>query len=332
MDDKETKEILEELYLKDGLSIRQIADKFGMKRNTVDYWLTKFNIPKRTKSESVALRLKNNPRDKSTYSTGPRKPKHEKKIYTLTTDNWEIKPYDLRADRKGVMCLFVDGKRIPQTDKVSFICKVSGDQVEKVVSNFVRNPVLKSRDVCIGEKHKGKTISEKQKQQISENNSGERIDKYFDFTCPVCNETFQYRDIQRNRIKKYCSKECQLTIWAAAPAHSMQENQLEKDFKNEIERQGYKVETQRQFGYYPVDCYLPEIDIILQVDGVYWHAKPELYEENKLDKNQKTHRMCDARFATYCKNKGLKYARVWQDDFRNDPEGEVKKAIKKALN
>jgi very-short-patch-repair endonuclease len=111
----------------------------------------------------------------------------------------------------------------------------------------------------------------------------------------------------------------------------MEENQLEKDFRKEIEHQGYVVETQKQFGYYPVDCYLPEIDVILQVDGTYWHAKPGLYEEDELDDLQKRHRVCDARFASYCENKGLKYARVWQDDFYANPEKEIKEAIKKAL-
>jgi predicted RNA-binding Zn-ribbon protein involved in translation (DUF1610 family)/transcriptional regulator with XRE-family HTH domain len=300
---------IKELY-KQGLSIRQIAEQLSMPKGRVDKYLKDNKIPKRTKSESIALRLKNNPRDKSTYARGKRSMPKGITTHSLIGNSWEIKPTDLRADRKGVMCLFVNGKRVPQTDKVGFMCEVSGEYVEKVVSNFVRNPVLKSRDVCIGEKHKGKTISEKQRKQISENNSGEKIKKYFDFTCPVCGETFQYRDIQRNRIKKYCSKECQLTIWAVAPAHLMEENQLEKDFRKEIEHQGYVVETQKQFGYYPVDCYLPEIDVILQVDGTYWHAKPGLYEEDELDDLQKRHRVCDARFASYCENKGLKYARV----------------------
>lgn len=322
--------MIKELY-EQGLSIRQIAEQLNVPKGRIDKYLKENKIPKRSKSQSTALRLKNNPRDKATYATGPRKPKKPVLTYALTKDNWEVKPVDLRADRKGVLCLFVDGKRIPQTDKVTFTCEVTGKEVEKVVSNFVRNPVLKSRNVCIGEKHKGKTISDKQRKQISENNSGEKITKYFDFTCPVCGETFKYRDIQRNRIKKYCSKECQLTIWAVAPAHLMNENQLERCFREEIENQGYIVETQKQFGYYPVDCYLPEIDIILQVDGTYWHGKPGLYEEDELDDNQKRHRVCDARFATYCKNKELKYARVWQDDFYANPEKEIKEAIKKAL-
>ncbi len=323
--------MIKELY-EQGLSIRQIAEKLEITKGSVDKFLRDNKIPKRTKSESIALRLKNNPRDKSTYSTGPRKPPRTINKYALTKDNWEIKPVDLRADRKGIMCLFIDGKRIPQTDIVTFTCQVSGQEVEKVVSNFVRNPVLKSKNVCIGEKHKGKTISEEQKRQISKNNSGEKITKYFDFTCPVCGETFQYRDIQRNRIKKYCSKECQIVIWATTPAILMEENKLEKEFREEVEKLGYIVKPQEVFGYYPVDCYLPEIDIILQVDGIYWHAKPGLYDEDKLDENQINHRNSDARFEIYCKNKKLKFARVWQDDFYKDPKGSVKAAIQRALN
>jgi len=329
-----TIEEIEDMYINQGMSIRQIAEYFNISKGAVDGYMKKFNIQKRNRLDAVDLRFATIPRKKAEFK--PRQKRAQpQKIFNLTDNNWEIKNTKLRADRQNVRCLYVDSVRARNTDKVIFICKESKIEVDKFVSNFLLNPVLISREIGIGKKHKGVklNLTQEQKDAISLRNSGEKITTYFDFTCPVCGETFKYRNILRNRKKKYCCKECQLTIWVAAGNKDKEENELERDFRTEIEKLGYKVETQKQFGYWPVDCYLPELDIILQVDGIYWHAKPEIYGDyfEKLDEHQQRHVASDKRFAIYCKNKGLKYARVWQDDFRNDPVGEVDKAIKKAL-
>lgn len=321
---------VKELY-EQGLSIRQIANKLNIKKGMVNKYLKEYQVKTRTKSESIAIRCKNSPRDKSTYAMGPRKLKEGPITFSLIGNQWEIKKVDLRSDRKNVECLFVNGKRANKTDKVGFICETTGKYIEKTVGNFLLNPVLKSRNVCIGEANKGKKVSEEHKKQISEKNSGEKITTYFDFICPICGNTYKWRDTAKNRKKKTCSKECNIVHWALWSYYEIGENNLEKTFREEIERQGYKVEIQKLIGYYPVDCYLPEIDIILQIDGTYWHAKPNLYKEDQLNDIQKNKIMSDKRFASYCKNHNLKYARVWEDDFYANPEKEVKEAIKKAL-
>jgi len=51
---------LEKLYLKDGFSVSQIADKFSVSEHKINYWLSKYNIKKRTISEAMYLKLNPN--------------------------------------------------------------------------------------------------------------------------------------------------------------------------------------------------------------------------------------------------------------------------------
>jgi len=48
---------LEKLYLKNKKSSKEISNIFKCSENKVNYWLNKYNIPKRSISEAVYLRL-----------------------------------------------------------------------------------------------------------------------------------------------------------------------------------------------------------------------------------------------------------------------------------
>jgi hypothetical protein len=64
------KERLEEFYLKEKMSVSEIATYYACSANKVDYWIKKFNIPKRTISE--ATYLKQNPNGDPFYFKNPR--------------------------------------------------------------------------------------------------------------------------------------------------------------------------------------------------------------------------------------------------------------------
>ena len=46
---------LEDLYIKQGLSVQKVADKLGYSRRGVKYWIDKHNIPVRSMSEAIYL-------------------------------------------------------------------------------------------------------------------------------------------------------------------------------------------------------------------------------------------------------------------------------------
>ncbi|HEY4504970.1 MAG TPA: hypothetical protein VJI73_04335 [Candidatus Paceibacterota bacterium] len=51
---------LKKLYLQDGLSAAQIAEKFSLSQNAINYWLAKHEIQKRSISEALYLKLNPN--------------------------------------------------------------------------------------------------------------------------------------------------------------------------------------------------------------------------------------------------------------------------------
>lgn len=61
MENYKNKEVLERLYLKEGLLQREIGEKFDVSRRTIGNWMNKFNIPTRNGSEGlVSSRRKTN--------------------------------------------------------------------------------------------------------------------------------------------------------------------------------------------------------------------------------------------------------------------------------
>lgn len=71
--------------------------------------------------------------------------------------------------------------------------------------------------------------------------------------------------------------------------------------------------------FYP-DFYLPEHNIILEVQGDYWHSNPRFYGEGKkpLDERQKKDQKRDRRKFGYYKHKKIKYYELWGYDLKNN--------------
>lgn len=51
-----TKQILEELYIEKGMSVKQIASTVGCSSNKIIYWMTKFELMRRSRSDAVYLK------------------------------------------------------------------------------------------------------------------------------------------------------------------------------------------------------------------------------------------------------------------------------------
>ena len=75
--------------------------------------------------------------------------------------------------------------------------------------------------------------------------------------------------------------------------------------------------------FYP-DFYLPDKNIILEVQGDYWHANPKIYSADKLDERQKKHIIRDKRKFGYYKHKGIKYYELWGLDIKQDIDSLMK--------
>ena len=113
-------------------------------------------------------------------------------------------------------------------------------------------------------------------------------------------------------------------------------SKLEQDFaKNFLDKM--KVEYVWQFEAKDIkrsyDFYLPNSNILIEVDGDYWHVKPKKYDINDRDSLTPTQKR-DIR-VDEMKNKwallhGIPIYRIWEDDIRNRPN-DVMKNLKEII-
>lgn len=104
----------------------------------------------------------------------------------------------------------------------------------------------------------------------------------------------------------------------------------ERVFAKMMKELGVEYETQRVLGAKIFDFYIPSKNMMVEVDGDYWHANPILYEEVDLNKTQIRNVRNDKFKNVLAKGNGYKIERVWEHDLNNDYKGQ-KKRFKKLL-
>lgn len=79
------------------------------------------------------------------------------------------------------------------------------------------------------------------------------------------------------------------------------------------------------------DYYLSDYNLIIEIDGGYYHSDPRLYEEKDLNKMQKRNKKVDEYKNKWALMHGIPILRIWEKDIREDPKG-VMKMLKERLN
>lgn len=110
-------------------------------------------------------------------------------------------------------------------------------------------------------------------------------------------------------------------------------SKLEVDFaKNFLDKLGVKYvwqfeakEIKRFFDYY-----LPDHNLIIEVNGSYWHADPRLYEDKKLTNTQKHDIRVDEYKKKWALLHGIPILYIWEKDIRENPSAVIK-ALKERL-
>lgn len=99
------------------------------------------------------------------------------------------------------------------------------------------------------------------------------------------------------------------------------------EMMNEIE---VEFETQKVIGNKIYDFYIPSKNMIVEVDGDYWHANPLIYEGKELNKIQTRNVKNDKFKDVLAVGNGFELERVWEYDLKNNYE-EQKKRFNKLL-
>lgn len=82
--------------------------------------------------------------------------------------------------------------------------------------------------------------------------------------------------------------------------------------------------------YWSFDIYLIKYNILLEVDGDYYHSNPKIYPNGPKTKTQKINFARDMKKNIFVKDNKLKLIRFWESDILNNEE-EIKCTLKKLL-
>ncbi len=104
----------------------------------------------------------------------------------------------------------------------------------------------------------------------------------------------------------------------------------ERVFDEMMKELGVECECQKVVGNKIFDFYIPSKNMIVEVDGDYWHANPIIYESKDLNKTQLRNVKNDKFKEVLAKGNGYKIERVWENELHNDYKAQ-KKRFKKLL-
>lgn len=111
-------------------------------------------------------------------------------------------------------------------------------------------------------------------------------------------------------------------------------SKLEEDFAKEfldklLVRYIYQFEAKSIGRFY--DFYLPDHNLIIEVDGDYWHSNPKFYDLSNLTPTQKRNRRVDEAKNKWALMNGIPVLRLWEHDIRKNPKY-VMDVLKETLN
>lgn len=101
-------------------------------------------------------------------------------------------------------------------------------------------------------------------------------------------------------------------------AEKMKKNKTwpELEFEKLMDELGVEFEPQKVVGLKIFDYYIPSKNMVVEVDGDYFHGNPEKYD--KPSKMQQRNRRNDKYKSVLALNHGFLIERVWESDLKNN--------------
>lgn len=289
-----TKEFLYEEYIIKEKGINQIAKEINLKGSKgVEEKLKQFNIKKRTKEESNKIRQIN---IKKTLN------KRTKKQKNLQIKRRE-KHYKNKYGKK-----FINGGQVPEIkEKI----KQSKLKVDKNGMSGIQKQILNNRKTC------------QKKYGVDNVFQLEEVKKKI---YPKLNYTNIVKKAMKTKIKKYGTP---YTFTLNKSNGKRLSNPVLK-IKELLDKSDiiYKMDFYINDLPYYVDFYLPKYNLIIEVNGTYWHADPRKYiEEDVLTFKKGKSSMkttakeiweYDKNRCNRIKNKGYNLKIFWEFDIYNN--------------
>lgn len=145
--------------------------------------------------------------------------------------------------------------------------------------------------------------------------------------CKICDKVFTKQPslVKLNR-GKYCSLSCRdadpevklRLLNQSAQQMLAKPNKLEVKLYTDLEALQIKYIPQYIVNdKFTVDAYLPDVKIVIQVDGDYWHGNSEIYKV--LNSVQQKRKNYDKSQDAYMDKIGIKVIRFWESDIKLNP-------------
>jgi very-short-patch-repair endonuclease len=130
--------------------------------------------------------------------------------------------------------------------------------------------------------------------------------------CENCNKTMKIEPWQID-IKRFCSRKCQLL------SQKKSLTRPHKIISEILDRLKIEHVNEYKIGRFSIDCYLPRLDVAVEVMGDYWHCNPEQYDFPINDIQLKGIRR-DIRKDKILRLRGIRVLYLWENDIYNFPE------------
>jgi len=182
--------------------------------------------------------------------------------------------------------------------------KRSETQIGKEVSNKTRE--------LLRQIHTGSTHTQETKDRISK-------------ACKKAWENPKLRQSQSRKRKKYCQtdegkeqlRKNGITS-CLAQFHANGPNKLEQASYDALDNLNIRYIPQHpMFDHFLVDAYLPDLNIVIEANGTYWHADPEVYgadDLQQMNKEQQLSRAHDGAKTKCLKKHGVRLIVLWERD------------------
>ena len=132
--------------------------------------------------------------------------------------------------------------------------------------------------------------------------------------CEVCGAVKAVKPSLVSRFRS-CSNRCNAAL---AQMTYPRTSSLERAVMDELTRLHIPFQAQAKLRWYIVDFYLPQLALVIECDGAYWHAKPN---QIRIDKAKDT----------YLRNRGITVARITEAAIKAGVVGAVDQALHRSV-
>lgn len=149
---------------------------------------------------------------------------------------------------------------------------------------------------------------------MSENKVGENHpnNQKIKFECEWCGREYK-KSPSRKDETRFCSRQCQGSYQIRQQGRS---SSLEDEIAEILDSCCVNFEWQKQIGRWCVDFYLPQLNLVVECDGEYWHSKPKVVER-------------DARKNRFLRSEGYNLVRLSGQQIKEDGHALLARAILK---